>query len=54
MMGGCLCVAYRIKGNDEVRDLPSVRDSPNKPASVRERILYGYVWSKQRVLSNIL
>ena len=54
MMGGRLCVAYRIKGNDEVRDSPSVRDSPNKPVEVHGRILYGKVCSGQWVFSIIL
>ena len=54
MMGGCVCAAYRITGNDEIRDSHYVRDSPNKLERVRERILHGYVWSKQGVLSIIL
>ena len=47
-------MAYRIKGNDEVRDSHYVRDSPNNQAGILGRILYGYVCSAKGVLSIIL
>jgi len=51
MMGGRLCVAHRIKGNDEIRDSPLVRDSPNNQAGVLGKdSLWIRVLSKRSVI----